>query len=355
MGTADAVIGSSNSFSIAPGSALLIVLGAAVVAAGLIAVTRPLLVRHALANPNERSSHVTPTPQGGGVGVIVATVVAVSAASVALPWSELALSSLVAALAAAIALAALGLVDDLRGLGVAPRLAIQALAVAAVVWSLPSSLQAIPGVAWWIDRPAIFLALLWFVNVANFMDGVDWMTVAEVVPITAALSIGGWMGALPQEAMIVALALLGAMLGFAPFNKPVARLFLGDVGSLPIGLLLGWMLVLLAGSGHLVAAVLLPLYYLADATITLMLRRMRGERIWQAHRSHYYQRATVHGLAVRQVVGRVFAANVVLAALALATIATDAPLIEALAAIGGIGVVASLLGHFGGRGESREA
>ena len=113
----------------------------------------------------------------------------------------------------------------------------------------------------------------------------------------------------------VAAALCGALVGFAPFNKPIARLFLGDVGSLPVGLLLGWMLVLLAGRGHLAAAILLPLYYLADATITLMRRTMKGERITQAHRSHFYQRALDRGYSVYQIVGRVFVLNILLAAL----------------------------------------
>ena len=119
------------------------------------------------------------------------------------------------------------------------------------------------------------------------------------------------MGALPHDATVVALALCGAMIGFAPFNRPVARLFLGDVGSLPIGLLLGWLLVLLAGAGHLAAALLLPLYYLADATITLLRRLANGEPVMQAHRSHFYQRATDGGFSVYQIVGRVFAANVI--------------------------------------------
>jgi UDP-N-acetylmuramyl pentapeptide phosphotransferase/UDP-N-acetylglucosamine-1-phosphate transferase len=88
------------------------------------------------------------------------------------------------------------------------------------------------------------------------------------------------------------------IIGLAPFNRPVARLFLGDVGSLPIGLLLGWLLVLLAGHGYLAAALLLPLYYLTDATITLLRRLMRSVPITQAHRSHYYQRALANGLSV---------------------------------------------------------
>ena len=131
----------------------------------------------------------------------------------------------------------------------------------------------------------LLIAGLWFVNLVNFMDGIDWMTVAEIVPITAALVAASASSAPSAMASLVALALGGAMLGFAPFNRPVAKLFLGDVGSLPIGLLIGWLLVLLAGNGHLAAALLLPLYYLADATLTL-LRRLSQRRARLAGASH---------------------------------------------------------------------
>jgi UDP-N-acetylmuramyl pentapeptide phosphotransferase/UDP-N-acetylglucosamine-1-phosphate transferase len=109
-----------------------------------------------------------------------------------------------------------------------------------VIWGLP----------WSIERALLLLGGVWFVNLVNFMDGIDWMTVAEVVPVTAGVALLGAIGAAPPLAMLVALALLGAIIGFAPFNRPVARLFLGDVGSLPIGLLLGWLMLLLAGRGH---------------------------------------------------------------------------------------------------------
>ena len=108
----------------------------------------------------------------------------------------------------------------------------------------------------------LLLAGLWFVNLVNFMDGLDWMTVAEIVPVTAAMMMLGALGELPASAALVAAALCGAMLGFAPFNRPVAKVFLGDVGSLPIGLLLGWCLLQLAWHQQFVAALLLPLYYL---------------------------------------------------------------------------------------------
>ena len=116
---------------------------------------------------------------------------------------------------------------------------------------------------------------------------------------------------------MVALALCGAVVGFAPLNRPVAKLFLGDVGSLAIGLLLAWLLVGLAGRGHIAAALLLPLYYLADTTITMFRRLARGEPIWQAHRTHFYQRAIERGSTVMSVVGRVFVVNIALAVLAI--------------------------------------
>src|SRR5207302_10521657 len=127
------------------------------------------------------------------------------------------------------------------------------------------------------------------------MDGIDWMTLAEVVPITAGVVALGLLGQVPALAILVALALLGATLGFAPFNKPVAKLFLGDVGSLPIGLVLAWLLLQVAAGGHLAAALLLPLYYVADATLTLFRRLKAREPVWQAHRTHFYQRAVDGG------------------------------------------------------------
>ena len=166
------------------------------------------------------------------------------------------------------------------------------------------------------------------------------------MPVTAVLAILGVQGDLPPTATIAAAALCGAMLGFAPFNRPVAKIFLGDVGSLPIGLLLGWCLLQLAGHQHAAAAVLLPLYYLADATVTLLRRVLRGEPFWVAHRSHFYQRATDNGFTVMQVVREVFALNLVLAALALTSIAMHSIAADATLLAFGAAAVALVLFRF---------
>jgi len=320
---------------------LVVLAGAAFITATLIVLLHPLLQRYALARPNARSSHRVPTPQGGGIAVMAGAIVVVAAVALLEPQTVTEAWRLAVVFTAAVGLAIVGVTDDIRPLEAWPRLVLQALAVAIVVAALPPALRVVPILPWWIERALMTLALVWLVNLVNFMDGIDWITVAEVVPVTAALALFGWNGALPADATLTALALCGAMLGFAPFNRPVAKLFLGDVGSLPTGLLLGWLLILLA-EHRLAAAVLLPLYYLADATITLLRRLFRGERITQAHRSHYYQQAIDGGMSVHAVVGRIFAVNLALAALAAATLGASWEL-QILAVIGGIALVAALL------------
>jgi UDP-N-acetylmuramyl pentapeptide phosphotransferase/UDP-N-acetylglucosamine-1-phosphate transferase len=243
-------------------------------------------------------------------------------------------------------LAVVGAIDDMHALPEAPRLALQFVAVGIAVAALPSELQVVPQVPWWLERACLFFGLVWFVNVVNFMDGIDWMTVAEVVPVAGALTLLGVFGTIGLLPTLVAAALLGAILGFAPFTRPVAVLFLGDAGSLPIGLLLGWLLLALAGNGHLAAACILPLYYVADATVTLARRLARGEPFWQAHRTHFYQRATDNGFTVPEIVARVFVVNLALAALALMAVAAQNVVASLAALAGGLALVAWLLATF---------
>ena len=327
------------------GELALVFVASALVSVVLIWLLHPLLKRHALAHPNVRSSHKTPTPQGGGIAVIAATV-GVVVACVLFGVPGLGGQALWLVLAATVFIALVGAIDDIRPIAVMPRLILQVAGVAIVLAALPVDLRVVPLLPYWLERALLGLAILWFVNLVNFMDGIDWMTVAEVVPLTSGLVLFGLMAALPRDAMIVALALCGAMIGFAPVNRPVARLFLGDVGSLPIGLLLGWLLVVLAGAGHFAAALLLPLYYLADATITLLRRLANGEPILQAHRSHFYQRAMNGGFSISQVVGRVFLLNIALIGLAATTLLTTSYLLHAAALIAGCVLVALLLYRF---------
>ena len=314
---------------------------AALLSAVLIRATRPLLLRHAMARPNARSSHRVPTPQGAGIAVIAATLIVAGAVILFAAAADMKIP--VAVFGATLFIAIVGLADDVRFIPVLPRLVLQGLAVAAVIFTAPDDWRIIPACPLWLERSFALLAGIWFVNLVNFMDGLDLMTAAEAVPISAAVVLLGWLGETPASTTIVAAALCGAMLGFSPFNRPVAKIFLGDVGSLPIGLLLGWCLLQLAWHQHLVAAVLLPLYYLADTTVTLFRRLARREPFWAAHRTHYYQRATDNGFTVWRVVGEILALNLLLAALAIISTQTQQVSIQfLLLAIGGIAVALTM-------------
>jgi UDP-N-acetylmuramyl pentapeptide phosphotransferase/UDP-N-acetylglucosamine-1-phosphate transferase len=324
----------------------IVPLAACAISFVLLLGLKPALSRYALAKPNVRSSHKTPTPQGGGIAVIAATVVVFATIAIFSPAPLDEPSRLAAVFVSVIVLAVVGITDDIRPIAVLPRLLLQTVAVVIVLASLPDDLRVLVVLPWWLERALMFVAVLWFVNLVNFMDGVDWMTVVEVVPLSAGLSLLGLMGALSWDAALIALALCGAMIGFAPFNRPVARLFLGDVGSLPIGLLLGWLLILLASSGHLAAALILPLYYLADATITLLCRLINREPVLQAHRSHFYQQAIDGKLGVYQVVIRVFALNIILIGFATVTVMTKSTTVHIIMLAASSAMVGILLWNF---------
>ncbi|MGV7214096.1 MraY family glycosyltransferase [Bradyrhizobium sp. UFLA05-112] len=323
---------------------LLVLLPAALAALLSACITwrsMPLLQRYALARPNARSSHRIPTPQGAGIAIVAATLLV---ASLWAAWLNASVPLVL--IAATVVIALVGFADDVKSLPVLVRLVLQAAAAGAVVFATPDNLRIIPALPLDFERGLILLAGVWFVNLVNFMDGLDLMTVSEVVPITAALALLGWLGELPLPAAFVAAALCGAMAGFAPFNRPVAKVFLGDVGSLPIGLLLGWCLLGLAWHQQIAAALLLPAYYLADSTVTLFRRIARREPFWSAHRSHFYQRATDNGFTVSRVVSEVFALNLLLALLAILTIKAASTTVTTLALLAGAVAVGFVLRRF---------
>jgi len=321
-----------------------------------ILVLTPVLRNAAMAVPTHRSSHDKPTPQWGGLAITCATLgVTLLALYGYSDFTAEARTSTLLVVLAALLLLVLGGVDDVYHLEPKVKLLVQALAVALMLAALPGELRTVPFLPLWLERAILLVGTVWFVNLVNFMDGIDWMMVAEVVPLTAGVAIIGALGALPPAALIVALALNGAMLGFAPFNRPVARLFMGDMGSLPIGLLLAWLLIVVAGSGYAVAAVLLPLYFVADTGVTIVRRARAGERLSVAHRTHFYQRARDNGFTNLQIVGRVLAVNIGLVILAALSVVAHTGLSSALALLAGCGLVAWLMIGFAFPRATRDA
>ena len=304
------------------------------------AVLRMLRRRAILDHPNERSSHSVATPRGGGIAVIGVA---------ALAWAALAVRAgdplPLIVLALALGLAALSWFDDLTGLPVALRFGAHIAAVTLGLATLPEDARVLQGLLpFWADRAFALLAWVWFLNLFNFMDGIDGISGAETAGIGAGLALVALVaGGLAAPALLAA-ALAGAALGFLWWNWHPARIFLGDVGSVPLGYLLGWLLLQVAAAGLWAAALLLPLYYLADATVTLARRARRGERIWQPHRSHFYQQAARRLGSHAAVVIRLIALDAALIALAVA--ATAVPALAGPAVIAGAAATAVLLWYF---------
>jgi UDP-N-acetylmuramyl pentapeptide phosphotransferase/UDP-N-acetylglucosamine-1-phosphate transferase len=158
-----------------------------------------------------------------------------------------------------------------------------------------------------VDRILTVLLWTWFVNLYNFMDGIDGITCVETVAIGLGVVLIAQLAGDTAHLAAPALALAAGAAGFLRWNWPRASIFLGDVGSVPLGFLTGWLLLLLATQGQWAPALILALYYLTDAGVTLLRRLFRGERIWQAHRSHFYQRALApdndHAAVLKLIIG----------------------------------------------------
>jgi len=258
---------------------------ACVVAALLIAALRATgLAQRVLDRPNDRSLHASPTPRIGGFGVLAGLLAGAGATAGALPVSAWIALATVAAVSA---------IDDLRGLGALPRLALHVAAAAAV--AVPA--LGAPGAAFAVIGT---LAIAWAVNLYNFMDGSDALAGTMGVVGFGTLAIAaGTRGDAPLS--IASAAIAGACAGFLVHNRPPARVFMGDAGSTSLGLLAGAIGAIGIERGlwsaWLPVTVFMPFAF--DATATLLDRAARGARVWEAHREHAYQKLNLSGFGHR--------------------------------------------------------
>jgi Fuc2NAc and GlcNAc transferase len=275
---------------------MMIVLTLAVVAAvaALTGVVRSLALRHELIDiPNQRSSHETPTPRGGGLaivaGVVAAWIVAAAAGAIA-GEAVFVLSS------AGLTVAVVGLIDDRAHVAARWRFLVHLLAASIVtLWTGGLGHLALPGYIvelGWAGFLLAVLGIVWMINLFNFMDGIDGIAGAEST--TVAFSAAGllWLSGHSEEAWLVSIV-GAASLGFLAWNWPPAKIFMGDVGSSFLGFVLGSVAIATHAQGTLDIWVWLVVLgvFVVDATVTLFRRVIRGERFYEAHRSHAYQHA----------------------------------------------------------------
>jgi UDP-N-acetylmuramyl pentapeptide phosphotransferase/UDP-N-acetylglucosamine-1-phosphate transferase len=286
--------------------------------------------RRALDVPNERSSHTRPTLRGGGLVIVLGFFAGLAVwltnggflSPRALGW-----------LAGALLVASVSFVDDLRPLSAAPRF-VTHLAGAVLLTFAGVQLIETAAIA---SLVVAFVYVIVLTNVYNFMDGIDGLAAAQAIIAGAALAVAGVLVANPLVAISGGL-LSASSLGFAIYNLPPARMFMGDVGSTFLGFSFAGLSLLAnigVGGGRLPIEFGLVLFapFLFDSLATLARRVLRGERWYAAHRSHYYQRLVQCGLSHGQVTCLYAGLGVVAAGAALAGLYAAEPLRETLALV----------------------
>jgi len=254
------------------------------------AIRRAALRAGMLDVPNQRSSHTNPTPRGGGLAIVIVTLLAIAAP---MAFGRLDIRSSLAWLAGGTLVAVTGFLDDLRGMSARSRLACHFLA-ALVLLAAAGGVPPLPwpggsvtlGLLGWLVGA---LAIVWSINLFNFMDGIDGLAAAQAVFVAgSAAALQASTGSTPLQLI----ALAGAAAGFLAWNFPPARIFMGDAGSGFIGFALAAaaLLPLQHGAVTVWTWLILNALFISDATVTLITRLLRGQRVYEAHRSHLYQR-----------------------------------------------------------------
>lgn len=270
--------------------------------AGVELFRRWSLRRRLLDVPNERSSHSTPTPRGGGVMIVATTTIAsvlyafISGSTGSLPY-----------LGAALIVAVVSFIDDVRPLSPFLRLIAHAVAAGIAVWfsggvapfELPYFGVVTPGFA---AAPLAFAFVVWLTNAYNFMDGIDGIAAVQAIVAGFAWSATGIICGLPEIAFAGG-ALAAANAGFLVLNWQPAKIFMGDVGSAFLGFLFA-VVPLYAASlaparagSFYIAGIIFVWFFMLDTLFTFVRRAMRGAKLWQAHREHFYQQLVVAGMS----------------------------------------------------------
>lgn len=268
-------------------------------------------------HPNERSLHAMPIPRTGGLAIF-GGVLAGLVLSLVLEWSNVQAWLGVSAgqaeagrwiLGLTLALGAVSFWDDRGGLSPAFRLSVHALAAVGTVWGtgLQVTTVAVPAFGTvslgWLAVPATVLFFMWMTNLFNFMDGMDGFAGGMSVLGYGFLGYIAWNGG-HQFIMVVSFLVAAAAGGFLYYNLPPARIFMGDVGSVSLGFVSAALVVMGVQDGLFDIWVPLLIFspFIADATVTLVRRLMKGEQVWRAHRKHYYQRLVLAGWGHRRTV-----------------------------------------------------
>jgi UDP-N-acetylmuramyl pentapeptide phosphotransferase/UDP-N-acetylglucosamine-1-phosphate transferase len=258
--------------------------------------------------PNERSLHAAPLPRTGGLAIFGSVLLGIVVCVALDEGAVFQADAIIWILGMASLVGAVSFWDDRAGLSPWFRLGAQALAAGGVTWGAGLTVTAVPApfvgslALSWLAVPVTVLFLMWMANLYNFMDGMDGFAGGMTVLGFGFLGVLAWQ----DDHYLMGLAILTgtAAGGFLWYNLPPARIFMGDVGSVPLGFIAAALAVLGARDGLFDIWVPLLIFspFIVDATVTLFRRLFRGEKVWRAHREHYYQRLVLAGWGHRKTV-----------------------------------------------------
>lgn len=274
---------------------LIILLGVRLLMPALISF---LHTKAVLDMPNARSSHSIPTPRGGGWLALGIPLIALVLFLITLPFAaaiKISLGTLAASLCVLMIVSGF---DDKWSLTPCVRLLVHFVASVAIVMTLPDSVRVFPDMPLLFEQIVLVLGCVWMINLTNFVDGINGITAVNGLSLALGLAIAAClMPVYPSlNVLLLSAALIaGGLGGFLYWNAPNARIFMGDVGSVPLGLWQAYALIFFASIFGVIPALLLCLYPLTDATFTLFKRALQRQKIWEAHRSHFYQQAVQNG------------------------------------------------------------
>jgi Fuc2NAc and GlcNAc transferase len=260
----------------------------------LTGIVRRAVVRRGLLDvPNSRSSHANPTPRGGGIAIVLITLVAVV---IGVMLQAIRTPLALAWLLGGGLVAGVGLLDDLKDLSATLRAGVHLLAALLLLNAVdaPAVLASLGLTSGWLPLFWVLgsVAAVWSINLFNFMDGIDALASAQCLFVVLAGVLVSGMGQGIDTSLLPCVAMAGAAAGFLIWNAPPARIFMGDVGSgfIGFGLIAGALASSSRGSVSVWTWLVLNGVFAVDASITLLTRLLRGQRIYEAHRLHVYQR-----------------------------------------------------------------
>ena len=290
--------------------------------------------------PTGRSNHKIPTPRGAGL--IIIPVVAISTLIFFYLIEQIFFEWIIIFLLCFL-LGMISFIDDIKNLSTKIRLFLQLFIVSLSLiiyiepitmnlFSAPVSYEKyIPLIICFL-LVFILISWMWIINLYNFMDGIDGLTALQVCTVAICTNFLSILGYINEEYQYFSLILFSVYLAFYQFNQSPAKIFLGDVGSIPSGYLVGFIMIsCLLTNGILLPIVIVNMYYILDSSITLLIRFYKRDNVLEAHSDHFYQKMIRKGYQHSYVIKWIFALNSIL--LILSLLSMKLPIISSIFSI----------------------